>query len=300
MIINLHNAQGVQKLWKQERIIVRAELQPILFWTDLHGSQQAPLARYENTGNYADIDVTDYVRTYPNVSVLYFADGGAADDVIISLSVQVVGLINPASVIIPAHPTTADIVPPSLIYLPDDQRLLNLIEFEIYAASGLWALGGDASISSNERSIGQISGAFTIQHNSSTKKYTPRPIPCGLSVIVQWVSFTGITRCAMIPAIKQTISAADGFSLLTIDNSYNEVKGRVDGLSLRLDGLCAYDVWYYSDMITSSKVQISLDGNEWTQVQVTDSSITIPDGEALQDGKLEIKVNYKRYDAVNM
>lgn len=300
MIIILENAQGVQNLWKQERIIVRSEMHPVLFWTDLHGSQAEPIAEYENIGNYIDIDITDYIRTYPNVTYLYFADGENEEDVILSLPVQVVGLINPANVIIPEHATTATIVPPSLFYLPQDQTLLSLIDLEVYAASGVLGLSGDADLALNERTIGQISGMFTLAHNGSTKKYIPRDIPCGLAAFVKWVSFTGVTRCSLIPAIKQTISAADGFSLLSLTNEYNEIKGRVDGFSLRLDGLCAYDLWYYADIITSSKVQVSFDGEEWTQVQITDSSITIPDGEANENGKLEIKLNYKKYDAVDM
>ena len=98
---------------------------------------------------------------------------------------------------------------------------------------------------------------------------------------------------------NQTIASAENYQLLTLDNYYDEIKGRVDGLDLYLDDLLPYDLWYYADVITSSKVEVSLDGQTWNQVQVTNKNVTIPTGEK-GNGKLEITVNWKRYDAVNM
>ena len=84
-----------------------------------------------------------------------------------------------------------------------------------------------------------------------------------------------------------------------MDNSYNEVKGREDSLDIYLDELMPYDLWYYADVITSSFVEVSLDGTNWNQVQVTNKNITLPTGGA-GNGKLEITVNWRRYDAVTM
>ena len=98
---------------------------------------------------------------------------------------------------------------------------------------------------------------------------------------------------------KPTIASVENYQLLTLDNSYNEIKGRVYGLALYLDDLLPYDLWYYADVITSSKVEVSLDGQTWNQVQVTNKNVTIPTGE-MGNGKLEITVNWRKYDAVTM
>ena len=95
------------------------------------------------------------------------------------------------------------------------------------------------------------------------------------------------------------MGSAENYQLLTLDNSYNEIQGRVDGLDLYLDDLLPYDLWYYADVITSSKVEVSLDGQIWNQVQVTNKNVTIPAGD-MGNGKLEITVNWRKYDAVTM
>ena len=97
---------------------------------------------------------------------------------------------------------------------------------------------------------------------------------------------------------KQTTKNA--YSLLPIDGEYIEIKGREDGFTLRLDRLNTYDLWYYSDVLQSSNVQVSDDAQGWQRVQVTEKSITLPDGEAGTNGVLEIAVNYREYDAVAM
>ena len=82
-------------------------------------------------------------------------------------------------------------------------------------------------------------------------------------------------------------------------NDYDDVKGREDSFTIRLDGLNNYDLWYYADLITSSSVKVTLDGEKWQKVQVTEKNITLPDGEA-NNGILEISLNYAKYDAVAM
>ena len=52
-------------------------------------------------------------------------------------------------------------------------------------------------------------------------------------------------------------------------------KSRQEKITVRLDDLTAYDIWYYSDLLTSSKV-FALINNEWQRVQVITKSIDIP------------------------
>lgn len=52
-------------------------------------------------------------------------------------------------------------------------------------------------------------------------------------------------------------------------------KSRKKTITLRLDDLTTYDLWYYSDLLTSSNVFAYVDG-EWQRIQVITKSINIP------------------------
>lgn len=52
-------------------------------------------------------------------------------------------------------------------------------------------------------------------------------------------------------------------------------KSRKKTITLRLDDLSTYDLWYYSDLLTSSNVFAYVDG-EWQRIQVITKNINIP------------------------
>lgn len=52
-------------------------------------------------------------------------------------------------------------------------------------------------------------------------------------------------------------------------------KSRKKTITLRLDDLTTYDLWYYSDLLTSSNVFAYVDG-EWQRIQVVTKNINIP------------------------
>ena len=271
------------------------------------------LATYklDSSGKCA-IDITELVRVYGvyqsdvDYTSLYitleYGDGESLGWYFI-----IAGLINPTGVYIPPF-TMPDalIVPPERILYAG----LTDIRCEFYSAvtTGLtWSLEGDAQWAVDKRWVDAIgdfiiyrlkSGQTTIARKST---FQPTIIDACKSpaVAVRWVSFTGVQRVHHFMLRKPTIASAENYQLLTLDNSYNEIKGRVDGLDLYLDDLLPYDLWYYADVITSSKVEVSLDGQIWNQVQVTNKNVTIPAGE-MGNGKLEITVNWRKYDAVTM
>lgn len=128
-----------------------------------------------------------------------------------------------------------------------------------------------------------------------------QPLECNKRYAsVRWVSFTGATRLHTFEVVKSRIETRDETSLLTVDGSYNVMKGRTDGFTLRIEGLNAYDYWYYSDMIHSSKVEVCIDGSTWNRVDVTTNECTAPDGNAGGLSTLEIDVKWKKYDAINL
>jgi len=317
MIVNLSSIAMSATYYKQERLIIRktSTSAPVRFWSNLHGSYDSPIAEYAQTSdNVVEIDVTDYVRAYAS-NLTYLGIRATNSLQVYTLSVTTKGLINPASVIIPPHDYTefAYIVPPFKLLEPVGSEQGDVIQFEFWSNDGsdyaLYQYNGDSLIRQGlitdksgvqlwENSINR----FTIQRNWD-ENWIARNLQSRMCdrryAAVKWVSFTGNTREHTFEIVKVKTESAGNYSLLPTDNEYVDIKGRVDSFVIRLDGLCTYDIWYYSDLITSSKVEVSLDGSTYTRVQVTSKSITLPDGEA-QDGVLEINVNWKRYDAVTM
>ena len=281
--------------------------QGVVPWTD------EDIATYKLDANgKCAIDITDLVRTFgvcqsaidANMSLyLTLTTSGGS----MSFYIRIAGIINPAGVYIP--PFT---MPDALIVPPE--RILYAgfadIRCEFYPAVTTdltWEISGAGIWSVDKRWIDAI-GDFTIYRLKSgqttiERKSTFQSIVIDAckspAVAVRWVSFTGVQRVHHFMLRKPTIASAENYQLLTLDNSYNEIKGRVDGLVLYLDDLLPYDLWYYADVITSSKVEVSLDGQTWNQVQVTNKNVTIPTGE-MGNGKLEITVNWRKYDAVTM
>lgn len=300
MIINVNTATGVQSVWKQERLILRvvsAEGNTVGMWTNLHGNYGNPIARYIiPSSDVLDIDVTDYVRTYPNVTRI-----SVYDDTEMTVQVSVVGLINPQGVLIPPHDLDAFgavVIPPSKIIISGTQSDLTTCEF--YGSQGTWNVTGFATMSFDKRFIGQIDDYFVLSNGTQSHLYTPILMQdCARYALVKWVSFTGVERTAYFEVRGQKSAVSEAYQLQPIDNEYIEIKGRTDGLVLALDGLDAYDVWYYSDVVLSSKVEISLDGGQtFDRVQVTTKEVETPDFVA--NGKVEITVNWRRYDAVDL
>ena len=115
---------------------------------------------------------------------------------------------------------------------------------------------------------------------------------------VEWESITGQTRRHIFEVVKQTAAAEDVISLETIANDWNERKGRLESCTLRLEGLERYDMWYYGDVITSSKVRVTFDGQKWYNVQVKTKNFTLPNSNIGKLGTLEIDINFARYDTI--
>lgn len=296
MIVNVTGYTSV-KVWKQERLIAR--LTSITDNVTLYStidSVTTELATYTpSASGEVLIDLTDYVRTYPDVDSFRFAFGGNSR----ILAVTMAGLINPDSVIIPANWEYAKIVPPTHMIAGTSGTII--AEFYDFSA-GTYAVGGATWVNSH-RGISVTQNTVDLYCSTPSgykhKVYVMRPQQCGVQyALVRWVSFSGATRTHYLELVKAKTDAANNYSLMPTDNEYIDIKGRVDGFSMRLDGLDAYDTWYYADMLFSSKVEVSLDGGTtWAQVQVTSKSITLPDGDNA-DGKFVVSLNWKRYDAV--
>ncbi|MEE1131015.1 MAG: hypothetical protein UHX00_05205 [Caryophanon sp.] len=288
--------------WKQERLVLKKGSltagSDVAFWTSLKGSAASPIAVYKADEN-GDvlIDVTDYMRTYGN-AILYANAGGT----MYAVSVTISGLINPDGVVIPPHWQYAKIVPPSMMIARDASNKSVRAEFYDYLQD-TYAVS-DASWSVDKRSIlvAQNFDLLRLGTPTQTKHYILQPQKCGIEyAVVRWMSFTGTERVHVFEVTKHTQATDGAYSLQPIDNEYIEIKGRVDGMTLRLANLDAYDLWYYADILQSSEVEVSLSPfSAPVRVSVKTKNITLPDGEAKTKGVLEIQIEYKRYDAVAM
>lgn len=289
-------------VWLAQRTIIHLEGQlplELRMWTDLNGSFANPIATYHPYNDILDIDMSDYLRTYRNVTKIYLSETNDPADYI-EYNVSILGLIDPNGVYIPFHKLRAvglRVAPPSKMY--DSLNGMGLLRMSIYPKSG-YTISGNVTYDSVTGELSAISGDFTIARFGVSQSYGITPLTCERDYAeVRWCSLDGTTRVHTWEMRKHTIASDGGYSLLDLRNEYRDIKGREDGLTISMVGLNAYDFWYYSDIITSPLVEVSLDGANWVKVQVTSKNVTIPDGDSF-NGKLDITIKYKRYDAVDM
>lgn len=299
-------------VWLQERNLLRV--------TDTSSQEGEQIKLYRVTGlastttliatytvdreSEVVIDLTDYIRVHAGDSDRrVMVENRLGNYVVIDFTV--IGLINPANVLIPGTVSGIIIEPPSVMFrqLFRDQK--NAVAMEFYTSSDI-TVYTESSLHIVKKTV-KANTPTTINSNSmdevrfGTYKIRVKELDeCKRYVAVRWVSFTGQTRLNVWELRDATQSADEAIKLETLDGSYNQIKGRTDGFKLYLDELTAYDYWYYSDIITSSKVEVMLDGQTWNQVEVTTKSATIPNTNQGNMNKLEIAVNWRNYDAVTM
>lgn len=251
-----------------------------------------------------DVDITDVVRMYETGT---FKVSELSGDTVVEEQTPDpwlrAGLINPAKVLIPDHDLQdtgggALVIPPNKILLhPDYNRVLA----ECYFAQPNWQVTGDAEFDSNLRKL-EISGDFMLATRgfTATKSYWPEYADaCTPLAFLTWRSLTGATRIHVFKVVQQATEAVDELDMLTADNSYDIRKGRKDSVTLRLDGLNRYDLWYYGDVVTSSFVMVSFDdGSTAYRAEVTTKNIELPANDEGALGSLEITLNYSRYDTL--
>ena len=308
-----------ENVWIQEKQIITLERQSgtvVAVSLYVRNNLTTPIATYKlDSAGKCQVDISDLVRIYAKpvgttpADTLYIGmdmldANGTALGIMRGFHFYSQGLISPASVFRPESgmPMSYIVPPERLIYCGKSDLICEtLLDFK-----NDWVLSGGAIWADNTtRKQIQAIGDFSLTFSISTRQYRvdnvyAQKTPCGGDfVCVRWVSFTGVQRVHHFELRKYTIEAADSYELLTLDNSYLEVKGRRDGFTAYIDGLNQYDYWYYADMLTSSKVEISLDGVNWYRVKVSNKSATLPSG-GEKNGKLEIAINWRKYDAVTM
>lgn len=122
---------------------------------------------------------------------------------------------------------------------------------------------------------------------------------CNKACAVRWISRYGVQKQFVWYYKDMRVNVSEVVSIATIDGTYDERKGYVQGLTLFLDELNAYDYWYYSDIMTSSKVEICMEGSSlWRVVQVDAKNVQIPNNDMGKPKDLEVQINLQAYDAI--
>lgn len=289
-------------VWKQERnvlVITDTEVQAVTLYRQAAQWQKLATYKLDDAGRVV-IDLSDYIRVNQTGVIVVEDD----DQNAVFVDYNVVGLINPTNVLIPQNSMRIPVLVsfPSVCFLPID-NVPTIFELRGVPAGSGWEAGSyDGNFEEGANEIPNSVSSFNygdMARNHGSKVLNP--LECNKTyAAVRWVSFTGATRCHTWEVVRSKTETSSAFELETADGSYNTVKGRVDGFSLRLDGLNDYDYWYYSDVCHSSSVEVSLDGVTWQRVDVTTKGVTIPDGNAGKLNTLIVELNYRKYDAVTM
>lgn len=308
-----------QSVWKQEHNILRVTDPQAYGCAILYPDNQTQIAYYTLDENGSvDIDMSDFIRTQDSgvLKSLYVRTDGDAQNMV-NANFKIVGLISPESVLIPHFSLGG------FVMVPPKHMLMGVGSAGIapeYYCTIAQVLRPAFSILTDEgtRTTSAISSLapMTVQLPSNTARldittravvtttietYNTKPLECDKRyAAVRWVSFTGKTRVHTWEVTKAKTATDGAIELLTIDGSYNTLKGREDGFVLRLEGLNAYDLWYYADIITSSQVEVSMDGSTWQRVEITTKDVAIPDGDAGKLNTLEVNCNWRKYDAITL
>lgn len=261
-----------------------------------------------------DIDFSDLVRLA--ASGMCSISAHNAYDVIIGSTYTMqwtqAGRIRPTAVIAPECPMSKNsdfiITAPSVLLKSIKDTVP--VQFELYGTDGydistmrIWFRPVSETAAEYNTTMEIPSGAAMVDFwhlaDNSLYKVDVKDLECSKTyALVEWVSFTGKTRRHTFEVVKSTTEYTDSVDIETITNQYDQRKNRRDSFTLRLEGLTRYDLWYYSDLITSSQVKVSLDGTNWYQVEVTAKKQTIPETDAGKLNVLEIPINYRKYDTL--
>ena len=273
-----------------------------------------------------DIDLSDAVRlsTTGLVSIGQYNERDVLVGSTSMISWSQAGLINPSKAIIPlnslicsrvnqnANYSLFPVVPPSKIYIPSTALAFTTIEVVTYTARYAYrkvSTGGVSAetaipsgrstitLTMNDRYLPLYDtqatggtaamGTINLEQTDSEKDYVP----------IRWVSRFGTTKLLYWERRNLKTSTKDSVSIESLANQYDVRKGYVESFTAFMDGLDAYDYWYYADIITSSKVEVLI-GSNWYQAEVTSKDYTIPNTNAGKPNKLEVAINLRKYDTL--
>lgn len=318
--------------WRRDRLVVRVHAANSYYITLIALDAQGVSVTLESVTDkydYCYIDVTAIARTFAagGQFVISSVSGDESGDEVKNISIPVSGDVSPAT--FTPHPLPiragdiAEIAMPSMIYR-DLGNHYPQPSFECYGAitNGNYSyecIGADGileiaiqfgSINPIEYGTEYLSAQYT-----QLQRLNLRPMECGKSyVMVRWRAKSGVYKCAAWElrncqdTVTETIDIATVGSPANVANTHpvDERKGYETHAMLYLDGLTDYDVWYYSDIVTSDDVRVYakksatvgvFDDTEM-RVSVVTKSVDVPNGNVETPYILSVEVMLNAYDAI--
>lgn len=266
---------------------------------------------YDKGDGVVIVDITDYVRAYPQpllapLTVIYNGQTVAIPE-------WSARFVNVDKEIIPQNGEIgeyAPIIAPSyyfkglwgistqfVLYVPP--RVPPLYFTEYVNGSPSTSIFQQNTLQSVEVSGNSLK--FQVRTSLSSiivRNVSIREPQCGRRyALVQWQCRLGFTKRATWEVAEVKHSATDIVDLVNIYGGWNTRKGSEVSVVLRLRDLTPYDYWYYSDIITSNDVRVALneidkDLDDSTIVDVVTKSATIPNSGTKT---LEVEIKYRKY-----
>ena len=275
------------------------------------------------TSRELQIDVTDIVRLAKNGTFFlagYDASGNFVSGESVTCAWSTQGFINPYRDIKPLSEllekwteiaeavgcdVAVSVAPPSRILeqLADIPLVIEMHGTDDIEVHTIAAQTNLFNAATSQITIPQDTHAWQVDNDFAQKTYgeygTTERDGCNRVCAVRWLSRYGVQKQFVWYFKDQRVNVSEVVSIATIDGTYDERKVYVQGLTLFIDELNAYDYWYYSDIITSPKVEISLEGSGfWQVVQVDAKSVQIPNNDTGKPKDLEVQINLQKYDAI--
>lgn len=269
------------------------------------------------------IDLTDLVRAYPSGMVMVYemdAAGGTISTDTKSWTTS--GRLNPANSKIPTpwiqhldgtifgDWSGLMIAPPSRMINSAYGSILEL--FRDYTDPLYYRILHGGSYGTLTEIADGVLTSVTLDSGDGLRLYNDTsgngPSPLDLSqetqneckdyVTLRWISRYGNTKQATFERRDDKTNAENTIEIEHPLNEFDTRKGILESFTAFLDNLNAYDVWYYSDLITSPQVLVVDGVGSYHQVEVTTKSAKIPNSNAGALNTLEIQINNRKYDTL--
>lgn len=250
------------------------------------------------------IDLTDLMRMANRTFSLRLTDGAGSK----TLTGNYAGNTNPIDYVAPMSPNAAIIAPhlndpsvnfpaPSMV-IQGDKVCVEYIFDENEIPVPIRNISDDSEFGIFVLTDGAQFFAYSVNDAPEILcRMTPQQ--CGVRYWrVEWTSRIGHTKRHYWEVVKVTESTSKTQEIETLNNEWDVRKNRLVSVTLRLTGLTAYDVWYYSDIITSNNVDVVNDNIYSHRVNVTSKKVTSPDGNGGKFNTLEIDVEYFRTEGI--
>lgn len=303
------------------------------YYTDPSGAVEFPLKNYVNQVH------ADGISAFAITISMKDLDGNDIDGNIAVKCIPLAG-VSFYDLRVPQSPYPQDkiyivepnmeILPPTVMFMQSyggvnavDQLLSGVVvesTLSTIHSGAAWAYGYNGNYTAinptgeRDTQIVVSNRAQSLRFNSVDANYewmfkTLSYFDCQDAVVIRWRSLTGATRQHWFPVVGYERDTDKEMSLLSAGDGYNVRKNPYLALRCRLDGLTAYDVWYYQDLLQASEVH-AICRSRWrnlppfltainstlTYCQIEGGTPQTPQGNGLFS--FEFIVKTKHYDAI--